>query len=39
MKEVSTNMLELIIGFLSGGIVGFMACALIMAGDDDEGKP
>jgi hypothetical protein len=29
-------MLGLIIGLLSGGIVGFMACALIMAGDDDD---
>ena len=31
-------MINLIIGLLSGGIVGFMACAFLMAGDDDESK-
>ena len=32
-------MIELMIGLLIGGIVGFGACAFIAAGDDDENKP
>lgn len=29
-------MIELMIGLLIGGVVGFGTCAFLMAGDDDD---